>query len=75
MAMEGPRTGPGESEPGVGGLSYEVNLKGRGMGHPFVVFEGKKGPCCSTLQFTEQVYTAVRHGFTRIFVASEHVTV
>ena len=57
MAMEGPRMGPRESEPGVGGLPYEVNLKGRRMGHPFVVFEGKKGTCCSTLHFTKQVYT------------------
>ena len=77
MAMEGPRMGPREreSKPGVGGLPYEVNLKGRRMGHPFVVFEGKKGTCCSTLHFTKQVYTAVRHDFARIIVASEHLTV
>ena len=36
--MEGPYTGARESKLGVEGLPYEVDLKGRWMGHPFVVF-------------------------------------
>jgi hypothetical protein len=51
--------GPRENEPGVGGLPYEMDLKGRWMGHPFVVFEGENDPCCSTLHFIKQAYTAV----------------
>ena len=67
--------GPRENEPGVGGLPYEMDLKGRWMGHPFVVFEGENGPCCSTLHFIKQAYTAVRYDFTRILIASELVII
>jgi hypothetical protein len=67
--------GPRENEPGVGGLPYEMDLKGRWMGHPFVVFEGENDPCCSTLDIIKQAYTAVRYDFTRIFLASELVIV
>ena len=63
--------GPRENEPGVGGLPYAMDLKGRWMGHPFVVLEGENDPCCSTLHFIKQAYTAVRYDFTRIFIASE----
>ena len=67
--------GPRENEPPVGGLPYEMDLKGRWMGHPFVVFEGENDPCCSTLHFIKQAYTDVRYDFTRIFLASELVIV
>ena len=67
--------GPRENEPGVGGLPYEMDLKGRWMGHQFVVLEGENDPCCSTLHFIKQAYTAVRYDFTRIFIASELVIV
>ena len=67
--------GPRENEPGVGGLPYEMDLKGRWMGHPFVVFEGENDPCCSTPNFIKQAYTAVRYDFTRIFIANELVIV
>ena len=73
--MEGPYTGARESKLGVEGLPYEVDLKGRWMGHPFVVFEGENDPCCSTLHFIKQAYTVVRYDFTRIIVASELVIV
>ena len=52
-----------------------MDLKGRWMGHPFVVFEGENDPCCSTPNFIKQAYTAVRYDFTRIFIASELVIV
>ena len=67
--------GPRENEPGVGGLPYEMDLKGRWMGHPFVVFEGENDPCCSTLDIIKQAYSAVRYDFTRIFIASELVII
>jgi hypothetical protein len=74
--MEGTRTGPRErASPGLKGLPYEVNLKDMGVSHPFVVFEGEKGPCCSTLHIIKQVHSAVRYDFTRIFIASELVIV
>ena len=73
--MEGPYTGARESKLGVKDLPYEVDLKVRWMGHPFVVFEGENDPCCSTLDIIKQAYSAVRYDFTRIFIASELVII
>ena len=73
--MEGPYTGARESKLGVKDLPYEVDLKGRWMGHPFVVFEGENDPCCSTLDIIKQAYSAVRYDFTRILIASELVII